>query len=284
MDEVTQQQHKRTRGEVPSLDDDVPQQEDAAQRRHQELIDLIMGNNKAIGTVGEAVKTLTQKVEALDVKVIGLERRVNFVEGQYSDQRTVTDNIIKENSELKERMQVMERKQDKLEQKLDIEVSKREALETNGRLINLEISGIPKADDEDCKQLVGKVMALAGCETPLSAVDVAHRKFNGEMIVKFKSREDRNEVYDHRFNLKGKTSKNLGFSASNLLFINENLTIERGQLMHDVRAYMKDINEGKGKDDSFRIKTTKGIVKVMNKYRNYIPVNNMSVVERIHPK
>ena len=103
------------------------------------------------------------------------------------------------------------------------------------------------------------------------------------MIVKFRSKDERNELYDHRFQLQGKTSKDLGFSVSKLLFINENLTIDRGHLLHEVREHVKVINQGKGKDDAFRVKTVQGIIKVMNTSKNYIPINTFSDVERMHP-
>ena len=286
MEEVVGQ-HKRARGDVPSLDDDgapCPTPEEVAKQRHDELIALISGNHQAIGNVGEAVKALTTKVESLDLKVNLLEKRVDGVSGLCEGQRAVTDGIIKQNSELNERLIALERQNIALEQKLITETNKREALETNGRLINLEFSGIPKMEDEDPKKLVASVMALAGCASTVSSIDVAHRKMNGEMMVKFKTREERDEVYDHRFALKGKTSKDLGFGVSKLLFINENLTIDRGQVLHEVRAYMKGVNEGKGKDDCYRVKTVKGIIKVMNTFRKYIAVNSIRDVERMHPR
>ena len=277
-----QQQHKRARGDVPSLDDE-PTPEDAAVTRHNEPISLISANHTAINSVGTAVENLTQKVEALDVKVNKLEKRVDSVQGQNEEQSTTMDNLIKANGALMERMVALERKNDALERKLDVETAKREALETNGRQINLEISGIPKVDNEDCKALVGKVMTLVGSHSPLGLIDVAHRKMNGEMIVKFRAKEERNEFYERRFELQGKTSKDLGFTESKLLFINENLTVDRGQLLHDVRNYMKPLNVGKGKDDAFKIKTVRGIVKVMNKYRNYIAIHSMNELVVMHP-
>ena len=279
--------NKRSRGDVPSLEDDDaprPTPEEIATRRHEELIALISGNNTAISNVGEAVKNLSSKVEKLDIRVNAIEARVETVDGRYEGQKATTEGLLNENRDIRMRLETLERKNERLEVKLVAEIGKREALETNGRQINFEFSGIPKQENEDCKGLVAKVMALAGCVSTAASIDVAHRKMNGEMIVKFKSKDERNEVYDHRFQLQGKTSKNLGFSVSKLLFINENLTIDRGQLLHEVREHMNVLNEGKSKEEAHRVKTVRGIIKVMNNSKKYIPINTFSDVERMHPR
>ena len=67
--------NKRSRGDVPSLEDDDaprPTPEEIATQRHEELIALISGNNTAISNVGEAVKNLSSKVEKLDLTLIHL--------------------------------------------------------------------------------------------------------------------------------------------------------------------------------------------------------------------
>ena len=279
--DFAQGQNKRARGDVPSLEDD---QKTPEQVRHEELIALISGNRKEIQSVGAAVATLSQKVDGLDLKVNALEKRVDFVSGQYENQKAATDTMIKASSAIDARVIALEQKNEALSKKLDVEVAKRELLEANGRKINMEISGIPEEEDEDPKALVAKVMTLVGSVTPPEAIDVAHRKMNGEMIVKFRTRHERDEVYDCRFALAGKTSLNLGFRNKRYLYFNENLSIEKGQLMHDVRAYMKSINEGKSKETYYKIKTENGKIKVMNTFRKYIVIHGMDVLAGIHPK
>ena len=271
---------KRARGDVPSLDEDAKTPE---QLRHEELISLITGNRAEIQSVGTAVASLSTKVDSLDGKVNALEKRVNFVSGQYEAQKVTTEGLIKASSAQDDRVEALSRRNDALERKLEVEIAKREALEANGRKINMEIAGIPEEEGEDPKALVAKVMTLVGSTTPPEAIDVAHRKFNREMIVKFRTRHERDEVYDKRFALGGKTSLNLGFRTKKLLFFNENLSIEKGQLLHEVREYMKPINEGRNKETYFKIKTVNGFIKVMNAARKYMPINDMNELERMHP-
>ena len=105
---------------------------------------------------------------------------------------------------------------------------------------------------------------------------------NGEMIVKFCTRHERDEVYDCRFALQGKSSLNLSFRNKKQLYFNENLSIEKGQLMHNVRAYMKGINEVRRHIIRLRLKN--GKIKVMNTVRKYIVIHEMEVLAGIHPK
>ena len=54
-------------------------------------------------------------------------------------------------------------------------------------------------------------------------------------------------------------------------------------MLHEVREYMKPINEGKNKETYFKIKTVNGFIKVMNAARKYMPINDMNELERMHP-
>ena len=75
---------------------------------------------------------------------------------------------------------------------------------------------------------------------------------SGSMIVRFKSREQRDYVYLKRFNLIGKTSANLGFdlpTLGNPIYVNENLSFKRSRLMKSMRDRLKFLNEGVNKDD-----------------------------------
>ena len=47
---------------------------------------------------------------------------------------------------------------------------------------------------------------------------------------------------------------------------------------------MKSINEGKSKEEYFKIKTVNGYIKVMNAARKYNTIHDMNELERMHPK
>ena len=101
--------------------------------------------------------------------------------------------------------------------KLQLEARKRDENENVQRKQCLEISGIPAPPNEkpaDVADHVVKLMKLVCSTNNKSAIDDAHRKMSGGIIV--------------RFALTGKTSANLkGFPApGNDLYINESLTLE----------------------------------------------------------
>ena len=125
---------------------------------------------------------------------------------------------------------------------------------------------------------------LNGSESAADTVDVAHRKASGGMIVCFKHRTARDEVYAKRFGLQGKSSRDLGFlqpTRGNFIYINESLTFDRSVLMKKVRDCLADENEGKMKDENIKIRTRSGKIKVQDTNKNYKFVNNMDDLENL---
>ena len=107
-------------------------------------------------------------------------------------------------------------------------------------------------------------------------IDMAHRKMAGGIIVRFHSRTVRNDVYDKRFNLQGKTSLDLGlgFTKKNDLYLNESLTFDRSVLL---KVYNKDLP----KDDKLKVKTQQGYIKVRDKSGDYQKINKIEDVKAI---
>ena len=129
-------------------------------------------------------------------------------------------------------------------------------------------------------------MGLIGSENDAKAIDVAHRKASGAMIVRFKSREQRDQVYLKRFNLIGKTSAELGFdlpTPGNPIYINENLSFERARLMKAMRDRVKVLNEGVSKDDRIKLKSEQGKLKVHNRAGKFVKVSKIEQFNAIYP-
>ena len=53
--------------------------------------------------------------------------------------------------------------------------------------------------------------------------------------------------------------------------------------MKDIRDRLKIVNVGKGKDDRYKTKSSKGVVLVQNKAYKFIAVSKMSQVNTLHP-
>ena len=227
------------------------------------------------------VRRLDNRVEDMDRKIVNLEDGMNFASSEIAELKAENAELKAQNAAMASRMDNMETKMHELEIGLVHESEMRDAAEANSRLIYLEISGIPKLEGEtrqDCKNNVGKVMALMGSENGVEAVDVAHRKFAGGYIVKFKSRCQRDEVYSKRFNLTGKTSLDLGFinpTDGNPIYVNESLSFDRSKLMKEIRDRLKILNVGKNKDNRIKAKTENGVIKVHNRAGDYVKVTSM---------
>ena len=222
----------------------------------------------------DMIRETLQIVRRMDTRVAGLECKITALEESASFQNAKIEKLKSENTQLKAenaalslRLDDVDTRMDQMEANLERESEMRDALETNSRKINLELSGIPKKENEtdaDCKEAVVKLLQLMGSENGKECVDVAHRKYAGGIIIKFKSREQRNEVYSKRFNLFGKTSLQLGFELpekGNSLYLNESLSFDRSCLMKDIRDRLKILNIGKTKETRIRAKTDNGVIR-----------------------
>ena len=84
----------------------------------------------------------------------------------------------------------------------------------------LEISRIPVAQDENCTNIVYKLCQITSTDIKRSKIKVSHRTKNGDIIVKFKYRQSCDALFANKYNLKEKSTKDLGFSNENSVFIN----------------------------------------------------------------
>ena len=118
---------------------------------------------------------------------------------------------------------------------LEIEKVKKNQLEQYGRREMLEISGIPVAQDENCSDIVYKLCQITSTDIKKSKIEVSHRTKNGHIIVKFKDRPSRDALFANKYNLKEKSTKDLGFSSENSIFINESLSFNTKKFLFDIR-------------------------------------------------
>ena len=194
-----------------------------------------------------------------------------------------------ENTDIKARVSKIEENLENVCITVKREAVLRDENENNSRKINLEFSGVPKAEGETQEmptKYVEEIMKLIGSENGLNAIDVAHRKMSGAIIARFKTRTQRDEVYDKRFALKGITSLDLGFrlpTKGNNIFINESLTFERSKVMADIRRKLKIVNEGRGKDNILRSKSAGGRLRIMKENREYVAVSSLEEFYKYHP-
>ena len=138
---------------------------------------------------------------------------------------------------------------------LEIEKVKKNQLEQYGRREMLEISGILVAQDKNCSNIVYKLCQITSTDIKKSKIEVLHRTKNGDIIVKFKDRPSRDALFANKYNLKEKSTKDLGFSSENSIFINESLSFDTKKFLFDVRNKCRTLGYS-------RIITDNGTIKV----------------------
>ena len=225
-------------------------------------------------------------------QLVSFEESLSFVHGELDLQKLETQRLTEENAELKLRLDRVEQRLSTVETDLSVQSRMRDESEQNGRMQNLEISGVPKLQgesDDDCKTIVGEVMSLIGSRFGEDDVDVAHRKMAGGIIVRFMSRTVRNEVYLKRFKLVGKKASNIAprfkrtDGAANEIYINENLSYDRALLMKHCRDRVKPLNAGVGKEQRIKTKTTGGKIKVQGQDGNFVKIKTLGDLDQIYP-
>ena len=117
----------------------------------------------------------------------------------------------------------------------------------------LEIRGIPKSGAwEDTNEIIVQLGQKIGVDLKKEDISTSHRlptkvKADGErfmvppaIIVKFVSRDVREQIYRARKVLKDLTSQDLGYSEENRIFINESLTQSNKELFRDCLKVKKE--------------------------------------------
>ena len=117
----------------------------------------------------------------------------------------------------------------------------------------LEIKGIPTHKDgkENTNEIIAKIGGLMGVNVDQRDISVSHRLpvsmvYSGKerepsIIVTFVRRDVKESYYRARKNLKGITTKNLGYQSSNNIYINESLTDTNRKLFKDCLKLKKEL-------------------------------------------
>ena len=187
---------------------------------------------------------------------------------------------------LNSQVNILSSKLSLLTRDLRLEELKRDNLEANSRLYNLEISGLPVVSPEhdDPMELARKVVSrVTRGQVSGDEVDVAHRKLGGpkNIILRFRSRTARDRVYAAKKCLKDVSRKELGYATDGDVFLNESLTFDRSSLMRDVRAKVKSFNAGKVGASRCKLLTDRGVIKIKPPHQKYQKVFCMTDVEEL---
>ena len=187
------------------------------ERKTDQRIEVIMDSmtkmKEELKQTIESQQFLDQKYEEQKTQISKLEAKVKSLCTDMSD-KEITINQLKERLKLAEASFLSNK-------------SSINALEQYGRREMINISGIPRTNNEDTDEIVFNITDQLGLDLYLDDIEVSHRtssKDNAPIIVKFNSRRTRDEVWNLRYKLKNIKASDIGFDSNNSIYFNESLT------------------------------------------------------------
>jgi hypothetical protein len=143
------------------------------------------------------------------------------------------NDLVADNAKLKKRVQELENQQDDLEQ--------------YSRINSVEIHGIPHSKNENVLTVVKEVGKALDFNITDEMVDACHRLGRGAnasappgIIVKFVRRMDKEELMRLRRVKRTLSTRHLGLSMDQPIYMNDSLTRKRRQLFNATRNVRKD--------------------------------------------
>ena len=175
---------------------------------------------------------------------------VTYLASEYDDFLNEIKRINKQNSQLMQKMKNLEQIVTKFDNQQTNTEKQLEELEQYGRRENLEIHGIPLADNEDTGKIVQIVAKALKVQLSKSDISTSHRLFNSNLndqhqkllnhrdqqpsamrrnqpppiIVRFCNRDKRNKMFSKRLKLKSVSNEIYPKPNAEILAIRENLT------------------------------------------------------------
>ncbi|XP_031328528.1 uncharacterized protein LOC116163995 [Photinus pyralis] len=120
-------------------------------------------------------------------------------------------------------------------------------LEQYTRRNTIEIHGVPLVKGEDVYGLVQQIGTALSMHIPKNAIDICHRlptrssNTSQPIICKFVNRYTKDDLIIKRKVMRNLSAIDIGFTVADVIYINENLTPKRRQLLYKMRQLQKDL-------------------------------------------
>ena len=224
-------------------------QDTEVQQQQELILNYLTANPTRMTSSTEGIKKVIEKLDIVQQKVDNLASRIESMEkefieieiSQYFQAETLdiqgshVAKILTENKNLKKENILINRTLNNLHKELELEKIKRSQLEKYGKREMLEISGILVVQDENYTNIVYNLCQITSTDTKKFKIKVLHRTKNDDIIIKFKDRPSCDALFPNKYNLKEKSTKDLGFSNENSIFINDSLSFDTKKFLFDVR-------------------------------------------------
>ena len=191
------------------------------------------------------------EIETLRAEVIEIKESQAFICNQYDSLKAEYDKLIEVNTLQKEEISNLKSQAAALKTQEIKDSIKVDELEQYGRRQNLEIVGVPEKEDENANAIVLEVAKMLDVDIISSHISKSHRlpkkkascrnnSGSSPIIVRFTSRDIRNQVYANRKKARFVDLKNFSVSDTKNIFVNENLTPTRKQLFWKTKQEVKN--------------------------------------------
>ena len=191
------------------------------------------------------------EIETLRAEVIEIKESQAFICNQYDSLKAEYDKVIEVNTLRKEEISNLKSQAAALKTQEIKDSIKVDELEQYGRRQNLEIVGISEKEDENTNAIVLEVAKMLDVDIMSSHISTSHRlpkkkassrnnSGSSPIIVRFTSRDIRNQIYANRKKARFVDLKNFSVSDTKNIFVNENLTPTRKQLFWKTKQEVKN--------------------------------------------
>ena len=191
------------------------------------------------------------EIETLRAEVIEIKESQAFICNQYDSLKAEYDKLIEVNTLQKEEISNLKSQAAALKTQEIKDSIKVDELEQYGRRQNLEIVGVPEKEDENTNAIVLEVAKMLDVDIMSSHISTSHRLpkkkassrnnyGSSPIIVRFTSRDIRNQIYANRKKARFVDLKNFSVSDTKNIFVNENLTPTRKQLFWKTKQEVKN--------------------------------------------
>ena len=206
-----------------------------------------------------------EKLNALKLELIEVKTSQEFICAKYEDLKTNYENLQKINKKQAEEIENLQAQSNLFAQSTNLEVrgandeGKLDDIEQYGRRQNLEIVGIPTKPGENTNKIVQEVAKLMKINLSKDQISTSHRLpapqrpknddtssgsrkilASPPIIAQFLSRNVRNSLYANRKLLCDANLKEFFVDGTTQIFVNENLTRFRKNLLWRTKQKAKD--------------------------------------------
>ena len=191
------------------------------------------------------------EIETLRAEVIEIKESQVFICNQYDSLKAEYDKLIEVNTLQKEEISDLKSQAAALKTQEIKDSIKVDELKQYGRRQNLEIVGVPGKENENTNAIVLEVAKMLDVDIMSSHISTSHRlskktassrnnSGSSPIIVRFTSRDIRNQIYVNRKKARFVDLKNFSVYDTKNIFVNKNLTPIRKQLFWKTKQQVKN--------------------------------------------